>query len=54
MRESIRNYNKGLNHGYQEVYWGNKLSYRTNYKNGRFIGYSEWSGMAPETNFYII
>ena len=44
MRESIRNYNKGLNHGYQEVYWGNKLSYRTNFKNGNLIGYCENHG----------
>ena len=32
---------KGQYHGYQERYWSDKLGYRTNYKNDKFIGYHE-------------
>ena len=45
MDKNIRNYNsKGEWHGYIEVYNNttNILYYRTNYKNGHFIGYIEW------------
>lgn len=33
---------KGQSHGYQEWYECNTLYYRTNYKNGLEIGYSEY------------
>ena len=52
--KDIRNYNKkGQYHGYQELYWDNKLSYRGNMKNYLRIGYTEYH-MAKQTNFYII
>ena len=53
MRESIRNYNnKGQHHGYYELYYNHKLSYRLNYKNDKEIGYEEWH-LTKTTNFYI-
>ena len=43
---------KGQVHGYAEYYYNNKISYRTIYKNGENISYSEWHGM-KETIFHI-
>jgi len=43
---------KGQLHGYAEYYYKNKISYRTIYKNGENISYSEWHGMR-ETIFFI-
>ena len=52
--KDIRNYNsKQELHGYQERYLNDKLYYRANWRYDCCIGYEEWSGMTPETNFYI-
>ena len=43
MKKEIHKYNnKGLSHGYQELYFMGKLFVRGNSKNGDDIGYNEW------------
>ena len=43
MKKEIHKYNnKGLSHGYQELYFMDKLFVRGNSKNGDDIGYNEW------------
>ena len=44
---------KGQYHGYQERYWSDKLGYRTNYKNDKFIGYQEVYYSSEITIYYI-
>ena len=52
--KTIRNHNKkGQQHGYQERYWDNKLSYRGNMKNNESIKYTEYH-LVNRTRFYII
>ena len=42
MKKNIENKNdKGQYHGYQQEYWDNIITYRTNFKNDRPVGYSE-------------
>jgi hypothetical protein len=54
MKKDITNYNsKEQSHGYQEVYYYNKLSYRGNRKKGNPIGYGESHG-SKRTRYYII
>jgi hypothetical protein len=51
--KTIRNHNKkGQQHGYQERYWDNKLSYRGNTKNNKSIKYTEYH-LVKRTRFYI-
>ncbi len=38
----INTNSKGQLHCYHERYWNGKLQFRTNMKNGRFIGYGEY------------
>jgi len=53
MKQDIITKNKkGQVHGYAEYYYKDKISYRTTYKNGENISYSEWHGM-KETIFFI-
>ena len=53
MNKDIRNYNnKGQYHGYYELYFRNKLSYRLNYKNDNEIGYEELH-VRKKTYFHI-
>lgn len=56
MNKEIENINnKGLYHGYQEIYnWNNKLWYRAIFKNGNPIGYLEYHiTHYKQTEFYI-
>ncbi len=43
---------KEQSHGYQDVYYYNKLSYRGKYINGNRIGYAEYHG-SKRTRYYI-
>lgn len=53
MKKEIHKYNnKGLAHGYQEIYFRDKLFVRGNSKNALDIGYNEWH-YRKQTNFYI-
>jgi hypothetical protein len=53
MKKDIRNYNsKGKTHGYQEIYYKDKILLRGEAKNARDIGYNEWHA-SELTDYYI-
>ena len=45
--------NNGELHGYQELYFSNKIQIRGHSKNGEDIGYNEYHSNMQETEFHI-